>query len=230
MKEYPWTNLLDELSAFQLADHDFSYIENREQIHREAIERNSLSLRPASVDQVAQAQTRLGTNLPPSYRSFLLTSNGWGPIDQFIWHLLPVQEITWCKDSKPGLVEGWLAAERESEHPFEPFPDEYYLVYGEEQSPQDIRPEYLETALQISEMGDAAMVLLNPVIQDDDGEWEAWYFSAKMPGAIRYRSFHELMQAQLQTAREYRLELETENALQSMPRPANNGGSDEPSS
>jgi hypothetical protein len=45
-------------------------------------------------------------------------------------------------------------------------------------------------------MRDAAILLLNPKIVTDEGEWEAWYLDSKLPGAFRFRSFQELMQAQ----------------------------------
>lgn len=31
-------------------------------------------------------------------------------------------------------------------------------------------------------------------VVDGDGEWEAWFFAAWMPGARRYRSFHDMIQ------------------------------------
>jgi hypothetical protein len=37
--------------------------------------------------------------------------------------------------------------------------------------------------------------LLNPKVIDENGEWEAWEFGNKIPGAYRYRSFWEMMQA-----------------------------------
>jgi hypothetical protein len=41
--------------------------------------------------------------------------------------------------------------------------------------------------------------LLNPSVVFEGGEWEAWVFASVFPGAIRYRSFWELMKAEYQT-------------------------------
>lgn len=48
--------------------------------------------------------------------------------------------------------------------------------------------------LKISHAPDASDVyLLNPRVVTPDGEWEAWYFAHWLPGAVRYRSFWDLM-------------------------------------
>jgi hypothetical protein len=43
--------------------------------------------------------------------------------------------------------------------------------------------------------------LLNPNIVTPDGEWEALYFAHWIPGADRYPSFWELMQAEREAFR-----------------------------
>lgn len=69
-------------------------------------------------------------------------------------------------------------------------------MYGEEQDCVTLRTKYLKTALAISEGIDAAIYLFNPQIVTEAGEWEAWFFSNELPGAIRYQSFPEMMQAE----------------------------------
>jgi len=59
-----------------------------------------------------------------------------------------------------------------------------------------LRASYLLTSLEISDRGDDSIYLLNPKIVTEDGEWEAWLFANWIPGAIRYRSFWDLMQAE----------------------------------
>ena len=66
-------------------------------------------------------------------------------------------------------------------------------MYGQEQDPITLRVEYLQTALQISDVGDSSIYLLNPQVVTEEGEWEAWFFANWLPGAARYRSFQELM-------------------------------------
>ena len=58
--------------------------------------------------------------------------------------------------------------------------------------------EYLQTALEISDVGDAGIYLLNPQVVTEEGEWETWFFANWLPGATRYRSFQELMEAEYQ--------------------------------
>ncbi|MEQ8226028.1 MAG: hypothetical protein ABRQ37_27190, partial [Candidatus Eremiobacterota bacterium] len=48
----------------------------------------------------------------------------------------------------------------------------------------------------ISEEVDSAIYLLNPHVVTSDGEWEAWFFGYTLPGAIRYRSFREMMEGE----------------------------------
>src|SRR2546430_5654347 len=64
--------------------------------------------------------------------------------------------------------------------------------------PQDLDSDghHLPSVLEISEVGDSAIYLLNPQTVAADGEWQAWFFSSWNPGAVRHRSFEELMVAQ----------------------------------
>jgi hypothetical protein len=52
-------------------------------------------------------------------------------------------------------------------------------------------------ALQIGAYDDSSVFLLNPVVLDQDGEWEVWHFDPKYPGATRWRSFAALPAATL---------------------------------
>ncbi|AEW98340.1 SMI1/KNR4 family protein [Streptantibioticus cattleyicolor] len=64
-----------------------------------------LGREPATEEEVRAAEERLGVRLPPAYRSFLLTSNGWnsiGPVD-----LLKADEIAWFAEREAWLVDAW---------------------------------------------------------------------------------------------------------------------------
>jgi hypothetical protein len=150
-----------------------------------------LGFPPATEEHVRQAEARLGTTLPPSYWDFLKVTNGWWTTGAFEERLLPADEIEWYRVRHPDLVEAWLKGVRLS-GPMPEVPDSEYLVYDERQETTAFRDEYLPATLQISELCDG-VYLLNPQIITDDGEWEAWYFAAWLPGAIRYRSFWEMM-------------------------------------
>lgn len=63
-----------------------------------------------------------------------------------------------------------------------------------------MRTEYLPSLLDISPLGDydSAIYLLNPRVVTAEGEWEAWFLATWLPGAARYRSFWDMMQAEHQ--------------------------------
>jgi len=131
--------------------------------------------------------------LPPSYRAFLATTNGWREAGFFIHRLWPVQEIGWYAARHQDLIDAWMSG-AEYYGPPPPVPDEEYFVYGDQQAA--LRDEYLQTALEISEDTGDGVCLLNPKVVFPDGEWEAWFFAHWIPGAHRYRSFWDLMQAE----------------------------------
>jgi hypothetical protein len=155
----------------------------------EAVASGWLGYPGATEAQLAAAEARLGVALPPSYRSFLAVSNGWRHAGLQIYRLWSTEEIEWFAVRH----QDWIDAYDDPTYP--PVPDERYFVYGEEQDTIDFRHEYFRTTLEISEEGDAAIYLLNPQVVTADGEWEAWFFANWLPGAGRYRSFWEMMQA-----------------------------------
>lgn len=53
--------------------------------------------------------------------------------------------------------------------------------------------------MEISDLGDSAIYLLNPLAISPEGEWEAWFFANWNPGAVRYRSFWELILAEYES-------------------------------
>lgn len=140
---------------------------------------------PASEVEVSQLEDRLGVRLPPSYRQFLLFSNGWG-IEEY--SLAPVAEVGWLRDVWPSAVEAWTSPMGE-ERPS--VPDDLYFVYGKEQSSDNIRNEYVPDTLLVG-MWDG-LLLLNPHVMTSDGEWEAWLLAGWKAGANRHRSFWDLM-------------------------------------
>jgi hypothetical protein len=149
----------------------------------------------ASEAELARAESRLGQALPPSYRAFLRVSNGWLVANHSVGRLLPASAIDWFAVRHPDWLEAWLAGYTLEGRP-PPITDRVYLVYGLEQDPAMVRVDYLQAALALSDGGEA-IYLLNPLVVDGQGEWEAWYFESEL-GASRYRSFWELMQAEYQ--------------------------------
>ncbi|GAB3002922.1 hypothetical protein GCM10023080_080740 [Streptomyces pseudoechinosporeus] len=145
----------------------------------------------ATGEELDALEDRLGAMLPTSYRQFLLTSNGWLNTTHDIERILQVHEVGWARDLDPALVTGWTDGYGDAGFRVD---DEEYFVYGEAQDPVSIRPEYLPHTLKISHTPEATDVyLLNPCVVTPDGEWEAWYLAHWLPGAVRYRSFWDLM-------------------------------------
>ena len=99
------------------------------------------------------------------------------------------EDIVWYapdhQDWVDNLIEIWS----------QPATDEEYFVYGDKQSGYTVRPEYLQTALEISSEDIGFIFLLNPQITVLDNEWEAWFCNFSSGFSIyRYRSFGEMME------------------------------------
>ena len=189
----------------RLEDEDFNHLPLI------AINERWLGCPGATNAEIAAAEARLGITFPPSYKDFLRVSNGLQEVSRFIINPLPIQQVDWLSTREPDLYDAWMEQGDPSIPKREYVPDEEYFVYGDEQSCEFIRDEYLQTALEIGVDEDNDSLLLNPQIIFEDKEWEAWLFAAWMAGAIRCKSFRELMQE------EHRTILETYSQLRELP-------------
>lgn len=166
-----------------------------------AVENGWLGYPGATEAELMAAEHRLGMQLPPSYRSFLATSNGWLLPGYCIPKLWSTHEIEWLPTRHRESIDSWLEGEHlGTESTIAAIPDSEYFVYGEAQDTVTMRSGYLPTALDISavEIAGTAMYLLNPQVIVG-GEWEAWLWAHWLAGAYRYRSFEELMLGAYQT-------------------------------
>ena len=151
-----------------------------------------LALSGASPQAIAALEQRLGSTLPPSYKSFLLTSDGFAELGALWGPLLPAADVNWFRNVEADWIRIWTETSTD--------PDlsvEEHLVYGEEQDSVVFRRAYLQATLQIGDDSDGAVFLLNPEVQTADGEWEAWIFANWFPGAHRYPTFGDLMESVL---------------------------------
>jgi hypothetical protein len=146
---------------------------------------------PAAEAEVRELEERLGMELPPSYRQFLLFANGWGSDDDCC--LLRVEEVGWLREVDPSRAESWSTPKRENSWSV---PDELYFVYGQEQDSIHYRGEYVPDTLLAGYWSDG-VALLNPHVRTSEGEWEAWHLAPWLPGANRYRSFWDLAMDEL---------------------------------
>lgn len=189
MHSTPWNELLMQWSTDILAS---ELVEEKDYlITPEMIATQWLGYAGATEAQILAAEARLGSKLPPSYRAFLSVTNGWSVLTQFAGQLWSTNEVGWLRDKDPMLIDICAADD-------EDVPDVEYFVYGKQQDAGILRTRYFHTALQISnpQYLDGECYLLNPQVVTPDGEWEAWFFASWLPGAIRYRSFWELMQGE----------------------------------
>lgn len=182
-----WRDLLVEWNPEILATPEL-----RDLLPPEVIATGWLGYPGATEEQIAQAEARLGVRLPPSYREFLMVSNGWRVLTRFIYQLWSTDEIEWFRVRNQDWIDAWGAGSGGRRR----VPDSEYFVYGPAQSVLTMRAEYLETALEVSDVGSDAIYLLNPQVVTPEGEWEAWFFASWLPGAERYRSFWDMLQAE----------------------------------
>ncbi len=185
---FAWRPFLQQVSLDQLADDSV-----RKMLPPEAVSSGWLGYEGAKESEIVALEERLGATLPPSYRSFLAESNGWRNCGPFIYDLWSCSDVRWFEERNQQWIDACVHPEnngitivyppgREPPAP-RPLTDEEYLVYGDEQDTCRFRTEYLQTALEISDVGDSAVLLLNPKTISKGGEWEAWMFANSAPGA-----------------------------------------------
>jgi hypothetical protein len=138
----------------------------------------------AGESEVAALERRLDTVLPPSYRSFLLASNGFLQPGVIVPRLLSTDRVDWFRSAHQDTIDIWTRATEAAGDA---------LCAGTEAFEQ-----HLPNALQVSEVErvGSAVYLLNPDVVAPDGEWEAFYFAHWVPGVRRYPSFRALMLAE----------------------------------
>jgi hypothetical protein len=164
-----WRSYLAEYSA------DMLRVAEEGELHGVSEEQRAaswLGYRGATEEQLTALEERLGVRLPPSYRSFLATSDGWRYISLFMWELRTTGTVDWLRDAEP---ETWD------------------ILRGDEDDEWDDR-EFMDRVLLVSEEGDAQYWLLDPGDVSPDGEWAAYVWASWYPGlGERYGSFAELV-------------------------------------
>ncbi|MDE2421720.1 MAG: SMI1/KNR4 family protein [Gammaproteobacteria bacterium] len=165
-----------------------------DKIQQNVLKRDSIFLPPASADEIAALQKRIGIPLPPSLIAFLSITNGVMSIVDYSGidvDLYPTAQIGWLNEQDPNLVNDWTGAMKDVSE----VSNSEYFQYGPTQDPVKIRDEYLKHIIALGPVVDSGVFLINPQIIFPNGEWEAWDFSVKYPGAKRYKSLNELLEA-----------------------------------
>jgi hypothetical protein len=143
-------------------------------------------------DELEDLERRLGRSLPPSYRSFLKTTNGYvggGSVPR----MRTERAVKPFVDDERKWVDIWLETAGERT----PLTVAEHVATGG----QDVvkaRWQLLADAVQVSDTYDGAVYVLCPTIVDDEGEWEAWLFATWLPGAARFSSWWDLVNAEYQ--------------------------------
>ncbi|MFE0687370.1 SMI1/KNR4 family protein [Streptomyces xiamenensis] len=96
-----WRAYLAEYSEWYLSSLDE---DEPGEVTQEQLDARWLGHDPADERTIAAAEERLGVALPPSLRAFLLTSDGWGRVAEWIDALRPCAEFGWFRDEHTGWV------------------------------------------------------------------------------------------------------------------------------
>ena len=131
----------------------------------------------ATSDEISQLENRLKVILPPSYREFLTFTNGWADcLTYYIGHVNNTDEIDWFALREPDWCSIWQNSTIRTD-----------IV--------TFNPKHVPATPQISDTYDGAVLLLNPNVIDQNGEWEAWFLANWIvEEPRRFSSFWELMQ------------------------------------
>lgn len=190
---FAWNEFLHRWSLQLCGDEEFVLTQDDS-----TIESGWTGAAPATGDEVAQLEARLGRVLPPSYRTFLLTSNGFITANS-VERIRPAAEVRPFSIDESDWIDIWLEAG--SEAPSLSI-DEHIATRGEE--PYCARWELLADTIQVSDTTDGAVYLICPTVTDEHGEWEAWLFATWLAGAQRFASWWDLLTAEHDRWQRYR--------------------------
>ena len=187
MDRASWQELLTRWNAELLDTPDIF----RDVVSEEAVQSGWLGYPPATDAQIADAEARIGKQLPPSYRAFLEVSNGWRLLGNFHWDVLPAERIEWFRVNNQDWIDAYTYDDDVTDEEHLTYElSSYGGVYGAYGA---FKTEYLDALLEVSGIGDSLILLLNPEVTFPNGEWEAWDFCNWYPGAHRYQSFWDMM-------------------------------------
>ncbi|MFR9728288.1 SMI1/KNR4 family protein [Saccharopolyspora sp. MS10] len=131
---------------------------------------------PAGAAAVAGLEERLGRALPPSYRNFLLVSDGWSDPGTELCGLLATPGIGWFEDVAGDLVEAWDEPE--------------VACFAADLA-------MLRRSLLVSDHGNGVFWLLNPNEVAGNGEWAAYEWDTGSGSPARHADFAALVAAAL---------------------------------
>lgn len=156
----------------------------------------------ADVAAIGALEHRIGRRLPPSYRTFLLATDGfradgWGAAQTFdsahYNGLLPASRVLTLAWADPVTVLSHAVPDTPfGPGPFEPEDVVAFLGLAEETRYEFPPVGHLLHAIAVSGPQQHGNIVLDPLIVDAAGEWEAWRWDAD--GCTRFASFGSLVE------------------------------------
>lgn len=165
--QFTWQTYLQRWNDFAFSSDDEIIAQGLTSALRE---RGWLGFDGASEAQIAAAEKRLGVALPPSYKTFLRTSNGFWMVGATneVERLLSAEEIHWMRDGDRADMAIWG----------QNYPD-------------------IPQCLQISSMPNESVIYLNPLAVDPQtGEWECVEVITYAAEFVQWESFGDFMVAE----------------------------------
>jgi cell wall assembly regulator SMI1 len=123
-------------------------------IDNETINKRWLGFPAASASDIEEKERELGIELPPSYKDFLMVSNGFRFVSPFLDNLLSLEKVNWAQKTEE---QWWFNMLEESS--IEISDKEYFTYDSDEHLPW--RGEYFRQSLKVSEWYDGMCVFLN---------------------------------------------------------------------
>lgn len=184
---YDWVPFLIAVGARLLEEADEFELESLEHrgVRESVVEDGWWGREPARLAEVEELEQRLGTTLPPDYRTFLLCTNGWNHCVSLgypfgICDLFSTGEVDWFASYDEEI--GRLAV--------------YTSDLGDDELVWDSAPAgHLRKSLIIGDWDGNECLLLNPAVRSDRGEWELITFMSDGAEMDRVPSFWDFMHA-----------------------------------
>lgn len=178
MKIYNWRPFLERWSADWVDSPGERARKERKEwtdADEEVLRERWLGFPAADEDRIAALEERLDVTLPPTYRSFLATTDGWRHAGPFIRSIGTAEDVRRCQEV--GAPGGGTSGR----------PDRWQ---------GSLDAEVRDSALELPVDSEAGGIVLDPGDVNADGEWAAYVHSGRSgERAVRYESFMELMQA-----------------------------------
>ncbi|OON75931.1 SMI1/KNR4 family protein [Streptomyces tsukubensis] len=169
-----WRQFLSDYSAKFLASDLFreADAEGRSFLSEAQREARWLGYEPAAEAAVLAAEERFGVRLPPTYRNFLLASNGCKDVG--LIDLLGIEKIGWFSDMTD-LLDYWLS------------PGDGYLA-------EDLDKFERSLLISIDDGGSGGYWVLHADSAREDGEWTAYeWWPGEGGDPERYENFATLV-------------------------------------